>query len=416
MNEVLKMPQINLRLKKDMFTPKFFPLLMDYSHRWEIYMGSAGSSKSYFITQKIIVRACKEKIKVLVCRRYGTTLRNSCFALFKEILTKWKLIGLCKVNTSVLSITLPNGSEIIFLGLDDEAKLLSISGISCIFIEEVFEVSKDIVEQLNLRLRGNIENKQIYMAFNPINKNSWLYDFCNNLPEDAIYIHSTYKDNPFIDPEYVKQMEKLYVSNPAKARVFCDGEWGVNPEGLVFSNWKVEPLDSYRLAEKYEHRCGADLGFRDPTAIVESFYDRDGKTIYVTQEFYKSGCQLSQILEAIMQMGLSKSKIFMDSAEPRSIDYFRKQRINVVPSIKGQNSVKARIMFLQDHKIIVDPKCKNIINELENFSYIKSKQTGEYTEDTTHEYSHGIDGLGYAYSDIYTKSKLRTIDKSVLGL
>ena len=48
---------IYLNLKKSLFTPKFFPYLTDYSHRWEMYMGSAGSAKSYFITQKLIVRA-----------------------------------------------------------------------------------------------------------------------------------------------------------------------------------------------------------------------------------------------------------------------------------------------------------------------------------------------------------------------
>jgi hypothetical protein len=54
---------------------------------------------------------------------------------------------------------------------------------------------------------------------------------------------------------------------------------------------------------------------------------------------------------------------------------------------------------------------------LENFSYKKDKTTGEYTEDMTHEFSHAIDGLGYAYSDIYTaKKKLGTFDKALLGL
>ena len=125
---------INLQLNKSLFVPKFYPLLFDYSHRWELYMGSAGSAKSYFITQKLIIRGLNEKIKILVCRRYGTTLRNSCFALFKEILTKWKIINLCNVNNSNMIITLPNGSEIIFLGLDDETKLLSISGITCVFV------------------------------------------------------------------------------------------------------------------------------------------------------------------------------------------------------------------------------------------------------------------------------------------
>lgn len=407
---------VKLVLNKNTFSPKFYPLLFDYSHRWEIYQGSAGSSKSYFITQKIIVRCIKEKRKVLVCRRYGTTLRNSCFALFKEILAKWRVIDYCKVNSSNLGIVFPNGSEVIFLGLDDETKLLSISGITDIFIEEVFEVSKDIVDQLNLRLRGRAKEKQIFMAFNPISKNSWLYEFCNNLPTDALYTHSTYKDNPFLDSEYVEQLEKLFFTNPAKAKIFCLGEWGVNPEGLVFSNWSKDKLDIFELAQKYEHRVGCDLGWVDPSTIIESFYDKENKVIYVVNEFYKSGCQLSDLAEKIYEMHLNKVKISFDSAEPRTIDFFKKNGIYAVPCVKGQNSVKARIMFLQDHKIIVDEKCENVIRELENFSYIKSKQTGEWTEDTTHEYSHTIDGLGYAYSDIYTKSRLRTLDKSVLGL
>ena len=69
-----------------------------------------------------------------------------------------------------------------------------------------------------------------------------------------------------------------------------------------------------------------------------------------------------------------------------------------------------------NHYIIIHPKCKHLIEEMENFSYVKDKKTNEYTENTTHEYSHAIDGLRYAYSDIYTGSRLKTIDKKVLGL
>ena len=47
------------------------------------------------------------------------------------------------------------------LGLDDEGKLLSLQDISDIFIEEVFEVPKEIVDQLNLRMRGKAENQQL---------------------------------------------------------------------------------------------------------------------------------------------------------------------------------------------------------------------------------------------------------------
>lgn len=412
------MAQINLNLKKSLFVPKFFPLLLDYSHRWEVYMGSAGSSKSYFITQKIIVRCCREKIKVLVCRRTATTLRNTCFSLFKDILAKWKIAPYVKIRETDFNIRFPNGSEIIFMGLDEETKLLSLNNIGAIFIEEAFEVPKPIVEQLNLRLRGNTKNQQIYMAFNPISKNHWLYDFCEvNPPSNFIYTHSTFRDNPFLNAEYVASLEELYKRNPAKARVFCDGEWGVDAEGLVITNWRKQEFDAMELAASgLEHRAGCDLGWIDKTAIIDTLYDKQNKTIYVFNEFYKSGCQLSDIASAIGAMNLKKTKLYVDAAEPRSIQFFKQEGIRAEGCAKGKDSVKAGLMFLQDNLIIVHPKCQNFITELENFSYIKSKLTGEYTEDTTHEWSHAIDACRYAYSDIYTNTKLKTFNKAALSL
>lgn len=408
---------VNLNLKKDLFAPKFYPLLTDYSHRWEVYLGSAGSGKSYFITQKIIYRCLTEQVRVLVCRRYGTTIRNTCFSLFKDILNKWKLTPYVKIRETDFNIKFPNGSEIIFTGLDEETKLLSLNNIGVIFIEEAFEVPQAIVEQLNLRLRGKVKNQQIMMAFNPISKNSWLFDFCNNPPDSYLFIHSTYKDNPFLTAEYVASLEELYKRNPAKARVFCDGEWGVNPDGLVLTNWTIQDFNPLDLAAKgYEHRAGMDLGWVDKTAIIDSLYDRKNKTIYVFNEFYKSGCQLSELVDALKDMNLTKTKVYVDAAEPRSIEYFRKNGINATACAKGKDSVKAGLMFLQDNRIVVHPSCRNFINELENFSYIQSKLTGEWTEDTTHEYSHAIDACRYGYSDIYTQTKLKTFDKSVLGL
>ena len=411
--------ELRLNLSKKLFVPKFYPLLFDYSHRWECHMGSAGSAKSYFITQKLIIRACNEPIKILVCRRYGTTIRNTCFSLFKDILSKWKLYPeYVSIRESDFNIKFPNGSEIIFMGLDEETKLLSLNNIGAIFIEEAYEVPKSIVEQLNLRLRGNNPNQQIIMAWNPINRNHWLYDFCEkNPPESFIYTHSTFKDNPFLSDAYVKELMEMYTRNPAKARIFCDGEWGVDAEGLVITNWRTEEFDSMELASQgLEHRVGMDIGWVDPSAIIDTLYDRANKIIYVFNEFYKRGCQLSELSAAIYDMSLNRTKIYVDSAEPRTIQFFKNEGCRAEGCAKGKDSVKAGIMFLQNHLIIVHPSCKNFINELENFSYVKSKQTGEWTEDTTHEFSHSIDACRYAYSDIYTNTKMKTLSKAALGL
>ena len=412
------MAQINLNLKKSLFAPKAFPYIFDYSHRWEFWYGGAASSKSYSITQKLIIRCCREKITVAVCRRYGSTLRNSCFSLFKEILAKWKLTPYVKIKETDMTIEFPNGSKIIHLGLDDEQKLLSINNIGCFWIEEAFEVSKEIIEQINLRMRAKVENQQIIMSWNPISKNSWIYDFVEvNPPENSIKLHFTFKDNPFLSQAYIDAMEDMRVRNPAKARVYYYGDWGVNPEGLVITNWRCEDFDAMKLAAAgLEHRVGMDIGYIDPSAVINTLYDRKNKTIYVFEEFYKRGCQLSDLASAIKDMNIGKTKIFVDSSEPRTIQFFKNENINAVACKKGRDSVKAGLRFLQDNLIIVHPSCKDFIRECENFSYIKSKQTGEWTEDTTHEFSHAIDAARYAYSDIYTNTKLKTLDKSALGL
>lgn len=412
------MAQINLNLKKSLFVPKFFPLLLNYSHRWEFYVGSAGSGKSYSICQKIIIRCCKEKVRVLVCRRYATTLRNSCFALFKEVLAKWQLTSFVKIKETDMSITFPNGAQIIMVGLDTEEKLLSLTNISVIWCEEAYEVEKEKVEQLNLRMRGTAQNQQIILSWNPISKSSWLYNFTVvEPPASSVFHHSTYKDNPFLNEEYISALDEMATRNPAKYRVYGLGEWGVDAEGLVITNWRKQEFDAMALASSgLEHRAGCDLGWIDKTAIIDTLYDREKNIIYVFNEFYKSGCQLSEVSTAISEMNLKKIKLYVDSAEPRSIQYFKNEGINAVPANKGKDSVKAGLMFLQDCLIIVHPKCQNFITELENFSYIKSKQTGEYTEDTTHEWSHAIDACRYAYSDIYTNKKLKTFNKMALSL
>ena len=169
-------------------------------------------------------------------------------------------------------------------------------------------------------------------------------------------------------------------------------------------------------ARGLEHRAGMDIGFVDKSAIIDTLYDRQNKTIYVFNEFYKSGCQLSELASAIKDMNLQKTKVYVDSAEARSIAYFKQEGLRAEACKKGAGSIKAGLMFLQDNLIIVHPSCKSFITELENFSYIKSKQTGEWTEDTTHEWSHAIDACRYAYSDIYTQTKMKTIDKAALGL
>lgn len=122
---------------------------------------------------------------------------------------------------------------------------------------------RDIVDQLNLRLRGNKEHQQIIMSFNPISKSSWLYEFCELLPPQSFLYHqSTYKDNRFLPNEYVSALEDMIRTNPKKAQVFVYGDWGVDLDGLVFPNHRVEDFDIHEKLRDPNLRvmCGADIG------------------------------------------------------------------------------------------------------------------------------------------------------------
>lgn len=410
------MPQINLNLKKELFVPKFYPLLLDYSHRWEVYMGSAGSAKSYFITQKIIIRCCREKLKVLVCRRTGTTIRNTCFSLFKDILNKWKLTPYVKIRETDFNIRFPNGSEIIFTGLDEETKLLSLNNIGVIFIEEAYEVPKAIVEQLNLRLRGNTANQQIIMAFNPISKNHWLYDFCeDNPPTSFIFTHSTYKDNPFLNAEYIHELEELYTRNPQKARVFCDGEWGVDSDGLVFQNWKVAEFNHAQIPGQL--LVGLDFGFvNDISAITASILDEESKRIYIFKEYGQTGKTNADLVNIITALGFSKSVIIADAAEPKSIEEIKRAGISRIRACKkGPDSIIHGIQQLQNYEIIIHPSCSGVITEFENYTWQKDKITNAFINKPIDTFNHFIDALRYSLQCVETK-KMRIMDKSAFGL
>lgn len=376
-------------------------------------MGSAGSAKSYFITQKIIIRCAREKIRVVVCRRTATTIRNTCFSLFKDILTKWKLTPYVKIRESDFNIKFPNGSEIIFMGLDEETKLLSLNNIGAIFIEEAFEVPKPIVEQLNLRLRGKNPNQQIYMAFNPISKHHWLYDFCEvNPPSNFCFTHSTFRDNPFLSAEYVRELEELYTRNPQKARVFCDGEWGIDADGLVFQNWKVEEFDHTQIQGQL--MVGLDFGFvNDISAIVASIMDEQNKRIYVFKEYGATNKTNEDLVNIITSLGFNKSVIIADSSEPKSIAEIKKAGIlKIKPAKKGADSVVHGIQKLQNYEIIIHPDCSGIAIEFENYTWQKDRNTDTYINKPIDDWNHYIDALRYSLQCV--GSKLRSLDKNLL--
>jgi len=101
---------MKLQIRKNIFNSVYYPHLLDYNKRYEVYYGGAGSGKSVFVAQKLVVKALREKRKILVLRKVNRTTKASTFQLLLDTLTKFHIINLCDINRTDFSISLPNGS------------------------------------------------------------------------------------------------------------------------------------------------------------------------------------------------------------------------------------------------------------------------------------------------------------------
>jgi phage terminase large subunit len=378
------------------FNDYIYNSIDDYSNKIEVYYGGGGSGKSYGVLQKVLLKSLNDKRKVLFIRKIQRTIKNSIWSLVIEQLSDLGLSKASNINKSDYEITLPNKSVFLFSGLDDPEKIKSINGITDIVIEEATELTLDDYTQLLLRLRPQVDNPQIYLMFNPISKVNWVYDyFFINPPDNAKIIQSTYKDNKFITDDYREELERLKERNPAYYKIYTLGEFATL-DRLVFPKItkKIISEEEIKGLPKIQ---GLDFGYAvDPNAIVWGYYDENNKRIYITGEYVKKGLLNDEIAEVMTDLGLAKEKTYGDSAEPKSIAELKRLGINIEGAVKGQDSVKHGIQWMQQHEIIIDERCFKTIEEFENYTLKKDKKTGEYLNEPVDTFNHTIDAIRYA--------------------
>ena len=408
---------INLSIDKKVFNDVYLPYLTDYSRRYEVYYGGAGSGKSVFVAQKLVYKACLSKRKVLVIRKYGTTLRDSVFQLFQDVLSKWQLLSFCKVNLSSYTITLPNGSMFLFKGLDDSEKIKSITDITDIFCEEATELSEDEYTQLDLRLRAMVDGLQLIVAFNPVSKVNWVYRrwFADSKQyENTLILHTNYKHNKFLPQSYIDALEDKARTNYNYYKIYALGEF-CTLDKLIFTNWRVEDFDY--AAIKGELLVGLDFGFvNDVSALVASICDEENKKLYIFREWGSTGKTNSELASIITSLGFAKSDIVADAAEQKSIEEIKRCGIRKIRACtKGKDSIIHGIDKLHSYEIIVHSNCTEIKTEFENYSWKRDKATGLYVNEPIDAFNHYIDALRYSLQCLKT-NKLKSINKAALSL
>lgn len=397
-------------------------------HFYRVVKGSRGSKKSMTTALNFVWRIMKYPwANLLVVRRYSNTNRDSTYTVLKWAVNRLRVSSLFKFNEGKPEITyLPTGQKILFRGLDDPLKITSITvpvgNLSWLWIEEAYEIeNSDKFDTLVESIRGTYDDpnffKQVTITFNPWNERHWLktafFDE-KTKRKDVFSSTTTFRVNEWLDEKDKQRYLDLYRTNPRRARIVCDGEWGV-AEGLVFENFEVKEFDVNRkIKEVGQTYFGMDFGFtHDPTTLLSSIYDKGKHELWVFNELYRTGLVVEDIIKEVEQRNLLGAKITADSASPMIIEELRRKGMRRIrPMKKAKDSIQTGISFMQGLKIYLHPSCKHTIEEFNTYTYDQDK-LGNWLNTPVDANNHAIDAIRYSLMEEYAgASKIKTYNIS----
>ena len=431
--------------------PAFEDFLFNWDYERYLLIGGYGSGKSYQIAFKIILKLLEEKRKALVIREVFDTIGESCYDLFCEILDDMNLLctdpyefkkkqNRVLASKSPLRFKFPNGSQIIFKGMDKPEKVKSINGVSIVWLEECSEIKYEGYKELLGRIRTPNVSMHFILSCNPVGRDNWVYrHFFVRLNDEGIedvivdenefyekeclikngtyYHHSTPDDNPWLPWQYLKRLDEL---KDYDYPLYIVARWG------RFGATGTRVLPQFRVADKpYEFKrrvlalgpenqyFGFDFGFEESfNAVISMSVDLKKSILYIWDEIYMNHVtddvfanldemdKLRRRINDLNNAGLNKMLV-ADNEDPKAISYYRQQGFkiracrNKFAGSRLSNTRKVK-RFKQ---IIVSPKCVNVIRELKDLTYKKDAK-GNIIYDQFNIDPHSFSAIWYALDTV----------------
>lgn len=403
---------------------RFADFVFDWYYETYLLLGGYGSGKSYHIALKIILKCLEEKRKVLVIREVYETITESCYDLFKEILNDMGLLleedgpnDKTKVRAlkSPMTFKFPNGSRIIFRGMDKPEKVKSLNGVSIVWFEECSEIKYEGYKEMLGRIRTPNISMHFILSCNPVGKENWVYrHFFVHLDNEGnetivlndeelyekrtlihngiYYHHSLMDDNPYLPEAYKKRLEEIKEYDYPLYRVARWGRFG--PSGIrVLPQFTIaKDANKFKKAiDKLGPECqyfGFDFGFEESyNAVVSMSVDTVNSVLYIWNEIYMNHItddkfatidemlDLKKRLDSYKEEGLNKV-IVADNEDPKAISYYRQNGFSIRScrnKFAGSRVSNTR-KIKRFKKIVCSPKCKNTIRELKDLTYKKDSK------------------------------------------
>lgn len=436
-------------------TKSVAPAFEDYIFNWDyetyLLVGGYGSGKSYDTAFKIILKLLEEKRKALVVREVFDTIQESCYDLFAELLDDMNLLtedpkvfrrkkNKVLALKSPLRFRFPNGSQIIFKGMDKAEKVKSINGVSIVWLEECSEIKYEGYKELLGRIRTPDVSMHFILTCNPVNRENWVYrHFFVSLDDEGqpnvivdekkfyelkclvkrgvYYHHSTVDDNPWAPWQYIKRLDDLKNYDYPLYQVARFGMFGatgtrVLPQLKVANNAKQFKEAIAKLGND-AHFFGFDFGFEESfNAVLSMAVDTKRSILYIYDEIYMNHVtddkfanlpemqRLRKKLLDLNSQGLNKMLV-ADNEDPKAIKYYRQNGFIIRGcrnKFKGSRLSNTR-KVKRFKRIVVSPKCTNTIRELKDLTY-KKAPNGDTIYDQFNIDPHSLSAIWYGLDTV----------------
>jgi len=407
-------------------------------YKYIIHTGSSRSSKTYSILQTHwLICFTIPNTRVSIWRETKADCKMTILADLKKAVPTFPNFELVNFNKTESVYTFPNGSTIEFMGGDEENRVHGFQG-NVAHLNEPYKFGEDAFNQIDMRT-----SDYIIIDWNPKSKH-----FIDELSkrENAIVIHSTYKDNPFVPLEQKKKIESYLsvkycdvvennliqytdvynydfdtntlnftdkqlkelkralfnelegTSNDYLHLVYAKGLKAEKPN-RIFKNWKTitdKEFDSLPYSLYY----GMDFGLSAATTLVAMKFDGDN-SFFFKELLYKPMNQMNGTLsDEIHNLGIDKRlELICDSSNEINKTEGQKLRnsgYNVIFALKGKGSVVSGIELLQKKNIYYTASSTNIEQEYEQHSWrvVQGVQLDEPEQGN----DHALDAMKYVSS------------------
>jgi len=393
---------------KTLIQVKAVILLASLAKHIMLYGGSR-SGKTFIIVYAMIVRACKCKSRHIMLRKTFNSIKTSIW-----LDTLPKVLTICfpdlkvEFNKTDYFLKFPNGSEIWVAGLDDDKRVEKILGkeYSTIFFNECSQLTYSSIQIALTRLAEKSDlKKKAYYDENPPSKKHWSYWlFKKSLdpvesepledPEDYACMVMNPKDNlENIDEDYLKMLAKM----PEKERKrFLEGEFTNDDDGAAYYAFDREK--HVRNIPKYNGSLfvGMDFNVHPMTAVIGQYIE---DKFYIHDEIFLENSDTYKMVSELKSRGY-KGTVIPDSTG-RNRKTSGKSDHNIleeagfkIPHVRNPfvtDRVNNINRLFTDNRIIINPKCKKLIGDLEKVSWKDNK----LDQKTDSMLTHISDALGY---------------------